>query len=151
MIMLERQKKIQNLDLLESLQRQECLVINSRRKNGVIIYKRFHAEFAGPGSLIGGTIDLNLVDILSVGELSVSFPETAKERIAAYLMRRQWNRLIKQITDQPNALERAQLIVNQFEHWFDKQTMEAIPDNAFGLLVGVFPQTVKTVRCLPNM
>jgi hypothetical protein len=149
--MLEKQKKIQNLDLLESLQRQECLVINSRRKNGVIIYKRFHAEFAGPGSLIGGTIDLNLVDILSVGELSVSFPETAKERIAAYLMRRQWNRLIKQITDQPNPSERAQLIVNQFEYWFDKQTMEAIPDNAFGLLVGVFPQTVKSVRCLPNM
>ena len=148
--MLEIQKTIQDLDLLGSLQRQECLIINSGRKNGVIIYKPYHAEFAGPGSLIGGTIDVNLVAILPVGELSVSFPETAKERIAAYLMRRQWNRLIKQVTDQPNPSERAQLILNQFEHWFDKQTMEAIPDDAFGLLVGVFPQTVKSIRCLPT-
>lgn len=148
--MLEIQKTIQDLDLLGSLQRQRCFIINSHRKNGVIIYKPYHAEFAGPGSLIGGTIDVNLVAILPVGELSVSFPETAKERIAAYLMRRQWNRLIKQVTDQPNPSERAQLILNQFEHWFDKQTMEAIPDDAFGLLVGVFPQTVKSVRYLPT-
>ncbi|TVQ48133.1 MAG: hypothetical protein EA365_01675 [Gloeocapsa sp. DLM2.Bin57] len=146
--MLEIQTKIQDVDLLQRLQKQEVLVINSRHKNGVIIYKRYHAEFAGPGSLIGGSIDADLVKILSVGELTINFPETAKERIAAYLMRRQWNRLIKQITDESNPLERAQLILNQFEHWFDKQTMTKIPDDAFGLLVGVFPQTVRSVRFL---
>lgn len=146
--MLEIQTKIQDVDLLQHLQKQEILVISSRRKNGVIIYKRYHAEFAGPGSLIGGSIDADLVKILSVGELAINFPETAKERIAAYLMRRQWNRLIKQITDESNSIERAQLILNQFEHWFDKQTMTEIPDDAFGLLVGVFPQTVRNVRFL---
>jgi hypothetical protein len=146
--MLEIQTKIQDVELLQRLQGQELLVISSKRKNGVIIYKPYYAEFAGPGSLIGGSIDADLINILSVGELGINFPETAKERIAAYLMRRQWNRLIKQITDEPNPLERSQLILNQFEHWFDKQTMEAIPDAAFGLLVGVFPQTIRHVRFL---
>lgn len=144
--MLEVKTSIQEKDLLQRLQKQEILVVNSRRKNGVIIYKPYHAEFAGPGSLIGGVIDADLVKILPVGELGVNFPENAKERISAYLMRRQWNRLIKQITEQPNPEERAQLILNQFEHWFDKQTMVQIPDDAFALLVGVFPETLHRVR-----
>jgi len=146
--MLEIEKKIQDFDLLDCLQKRQFLVVDSRRKNGVIIYKRHHAEFAGPGSMIGGVIDVDLAKVITVGEFSVTIPETAKERIAAYLMRRRWNRVIKQITEQPNSLERAQLIVDQFEHWFNTQTMQAIPDEAFALLVGVFPETIRNIRCL---
>jgi hypothetical protein len=149
--MLEIQKRIEDVDLLNHLKNREFLIISPQRKNGVIIYKPYHAEFAGPGAVIGGSIDANLVAILSVGQLSVNFPETAKEKIAAYLRRRQWNRLIKQITDKPNPTERAQLILNQFEHWFDPQTREKIPDEAFAALVGVFPQTIKTVRLMNNI
>ena len=41
-------------DILCSLQSKELLVINPRRKNGLILYKPYHAEFAGPGAAIGG-------------------------------------------------------------------------------------------------
>jgi hypothetical protein len=146
--MLYAGNKIENFDLLKHLQKQQYLVIDSRQKSGLILYKHYYAEFAGPGAIVGGTVDADLLQILPVGDLSVIVPETAKERISGYLIRRQWNRLIKQITDHPDPLERGQLILNQFEHWFNTQTVEMIPDEAFGLLVGVFPQTIRTVRLI---
>ncbi|ELR99385.1 hypothetical protein [Gloeocapsa sp. PCC 73106] len=146
--MLYTDRKIENSNLLENLQQQGSLVIDSRQKNGLILYKQYHAEFAGPGALVGGTIDTDLVRLISVGNLALMAPQTAKERISGYLIRRQWNRLIKQITNHSDPLERGQLILNQFEHWFSAQTVEMIPDEAFALLVGVFPQTIRTVRLI---
>jgi len=31
----------------------KVLMVNHRRRNGLIIYKRYHAEFAGPGAAVG--------------------------------------------------------------------------------------------------
>ncbi|MEO1342310.1 MAG: hypothetical protein AAFV28_14475, partial [Cyanobacteria bacterium J06635_13] len=46
----------------------------------------------------------------------------------------------------PRATERAQVILNQFEHWFDVETVAELPDEALALLVGVLPQTIRKVR-----
>lgn len=136
----------QTAEILEKLQSQELLVINPRRKNGLIIYKKYHAEFAGPGAIIGGQFDLDAVDIIPVGKISLIAPQTSEAKRIAYKMRRQWVKLAKQITDNPIPLERAQVILNQFEHWFDTETVAELPDQAFALLVGVLPQTIKKVR-----
>lgn len=149
--------KIMNLpvdDIITQLRKQELLIVNPKRKNGLILYKRYHAEFAGPGAIVGGWFDTDVVDIIPVGNISAIAPKTAKERIDAYLIRRQWVRLIKQITDNPIPLERAQLILNQFENWFDARTAAELPDVAFASLVGVLPQTIARSRivteCLPG-
>ena len=136
----------QNKEILAQLQSQELLVINPRRKNGLIIYKKFHAEFAGPGAFIGGKLDFDAIEIITVGKLSLINPQTSEAKIQAYKMRRQWVRLTKQITDNPIPIERAQIILNQFEHWFDAETVAQLPDRAFALLVGVLPQTINKVR-----
>lgn len=136
----------QTEEILEKLQSQELLVINPRRKNGLIIYKKYHAEFAGPGAIIGGQFDLDAVDIIPVGKISLIAPQTSEAKRRAYKMRRQWVKLTKQITDNPIPLERAQVILNQFEHWFDTETLAQLPDQAFALLVGVLPQTILKVR-----
>lgn len=136
----------QTEEILEKLQSQELLVINPRRKNGLIIYKKYHAEFAGPGAIIGGQFDLDAVDIIPVGKISLIAPQTSEAKRRAYKMRRQWVKLTKQITDNPIPLERAQVILNQFEHWFDTETLAQLPDQAFALLVGVLPQTIVKVR-----
>lgn len=133
-------------EILAKLQSKELLVVNPRRKNGLIIYKKYHAEFAGPGAIVGGQFDFDAVKVIPVGKLSLIYPETSEERRQAYKMRRQWVRLTKQITDNPVAIERAQVILNQFEHWFDALTVTQLPDEAFALLVGVLPQTIKKVR-----
>ncbi len=133
-------------DILSQLKSQKLLIVNPRRKNGLIVYKKYHAEFIGPGAIVGGQFDVNATDVIFVGNLSLIEPQNPEERRRAYKMRRQWVKLTKQITDNPIAIERAQVILNQFENWFDVETVENLPDEAFALLVGVLPQTIRKVR-----
>lgn len=132
--------------LLARLKAQELLIVNPRRKNGLIVYQKYHAEFAGPGAIVGGQFDSGVVKLLAVGNVSLISPKDSQARKQAYKMRRQWVRLTKQIIDNPEPLERAQVILNQFEHWFDTETVASLPDEAFALLVGVLPQTIRKVR-----
>ena len=132
--------------ILSQIQNGQLLVVNPRRKNGLILFKKYHAEFAGPGAVVGSLFDLDSARVLPVGNLILVQPQTSKEKINAYLIRRQWIRLTKQITDNPAPVQRAQVILNQFEHWFDAQTAAQMPDEAFALLVGVLPHTIRKVR-----
>jgi hypothetical protein len=126
----------------------DLLVVNSRRRNGIILFKRYHAEFAGPGAAVGGEFDQDCQLALPLGNLSLLRPESTEERQRAYALRRQWVRLIIQITNNPVPLQRAQLIINQFEHYFDAKTMAQLPDEALALLVGVLPKTIRMARSL---
>ena len=124
------------------------LVVNSRRRNGLILFKRYYAEFAGPGAAVGGKIDRDCHLALPLGNFSLLHPESAEDRQRAYALRRQWIRLTKQFTDNPVPLQRAQLILNQFEHYFDSQIIAQLPDEALALLVGVLPGTIRMARSL---
>lgn len=129
----------------------KLLIINPRRKNGLFLIKKYYAEFAGPGSAVGSCFDNDLKTVIPVGTLSLIEPRTPKEKKQGYLIRRQWARLIEHITSNPIAEERAQVILNQFKYWFDDQTTLNLPDEAFALLVGVFPSTVKKARDLVDL
>lgn len=133
-------------NILQQLQAKQLLIVNPRRKNGVILYKSYYAEFAGPGAVIGSVFDADVCQVIPVGKLSLVTPQTSQEKINAYLIRRQWVRLTKQITDNPIPIQRAQVILNQFENWFDAETAAQLPDEAFALLVGVLPQTIRKIR-----
>ena len=132
--------------ILAELRQENLWMINARRKNGLILCKPYHVDFAGPGAIIGGVFDRDVVDIIPVGHLSLLKPEKSAERQKAYLIRRQWVKLLKQITDKPLPEQRAQVILNQFENWFDFETAEQLDDETFALLVGVLPQTIRRVR-----
>lgn len=137
-------------DVLTQLNSGQLLVVNSRRRNGLIIYKRFHAEFAGPGAAVGSFFDVDCQRAVPVGDLSLVYPENQEERQKAYLIRRQWIRLTQQLTDNPVPLQRAQMILNQFENYFGAEMVAQLPDEAFALLVGVLPQTVRMMRRNPD-
>ena len=81
-----------------------------------------------------------------MGNLSLLSPESHEERQKAYLIRRQWIRLMKQITEKPVAGQRVQKVLEQFEQYFEPQTVAQLPDEAFAGLVGVLPQTVRMIR-----
>jgi hypothetical protein len=121
-------------------------MVNSRRRNGLILFKPYYAEFAGPGAAVGGDYDVDCYRVLPIGNLSLLTPETYPDRENAYKIRRQWVLLTKKITDSNVPQQRVQMILNQFESYFDSETVAQIPDEAFALLVGVLPQTVKMVR-----
>lgn len=133
-------------EMLKLLHSGQVLMVNSRRKNGLILYKRFHAEFAGPGAAVGSCYDRDCEWALPVGNISLLSPESHEERQKAYLIRRQWIRLMKQNTEKLVPQQRVQKILEQFEHYFDSETIAHLPDEAFALLVGVLPQTVRLVR-----
>jgi hypothetical protein len=133
-------------EIVKMLHSGQVLVVNSRRRNGLILYKGFHAEFAGPGAAVGSIYDLDCTLALPVGNLSLLSPDSHEDRQKAYLIRRQWIRLMKQITEKPIPQQRVQKILEQFEQYFDAETVAQLPDEAFALLVGVLPQTVSAVR-----
>jgi hypothetical protein len=121
-------------------------IVSPRHRNGLILYKPYHAEFAGLGAAVGGLIDQDCQQVLPVGNLSLFSPESANDRQRAYLIRRQWVRLTLEITDNPIPSQRAQKILNQFEGFFEADIIAQLPDVALALLVGVLLQTVREAR-----
>ncbi len=148
LVMADGTEQSQGSDILTRLHSGEVFIVNSRRRNGLILFKRYHAEFAGPGAAVGGDYDCDCQRALPIGNLSLLTPESNEERQKAYLIRRQWIRLIKQITENPVAGQRVQKILDQFEQYFPPHLVALLPDVAFALLVGVLPQTVGVVRRL---
>lgn len=136
--------------ILQCVRHGQVWVINSRRRNGLILYKPFHAEFAGPGAAVGGSYDQDCHVVIPVGNLMLSRPESHNDRQNAYLIRRQWIKLTQQFTDQSSPTQRAQMILNQFETYFDQQTIARVPDEAFAMLVGVLPYSVRMARRPPG-
>ena len=135
-----------DFEILTQLHEKKLLIVNSRRRNGLILYKQYHAEFAGPGAAVGGMFDLDCQRVLPVGNFSLVVPESAEDRQRAYALRRQWIKLTNQITNHSESQERAQKIISQFENYFDAKAIAQIPDEAFALMVGVLPSTVAEVR-----
>jgi hypothetical protein len=133
-------------EILTQLNSGQLLVVDSRRRNGLIIYKRFHAEFAGPGAAVGGIFDIDSQKTIPVGDSILLYPDTYEQRQKAFGIRRQWIRLVEQITATPVPLQRTQMLLTQFEKYFDAETVARVPDEAIARLVGVLPQTVRIVR-----
>jgi len=137
-------------ELLDCIRSGQIWMVNGRQRNGVILCKPFHTEFAGPGAAIGGHFDLDCQRVIPMGKLSFVRPDSNQDRQNAYLIRRQWIKLTQQVTDKSVPLQRAQMILNQFETYFDQDTIARIPDEAFALMVGVLPYTVRMARRTPG-
>jgi hypothetical protein len=148
LVMQDGTEQFYGSDWLTMLHSGRVFMVNSRRRNGLILFKRYHAEFAGPGAAVGGDYDRDCQGVLPIGNLSLLTLESHEEHQKAYLIRRQWIRLIKQITENSIPGQRVQKILDQFEQYFPSQMVMELPDETFALLVGVLPQTVRMVRGL---
>ncbi|MEM6715614.1 MAG: hypothetical protein AAF827_08150 [Cyanobacteria bacterium P01_D01_bin.6] len=132
--------------VLDKINSGKLWVVSSRRRNGIVVYKKFHAEFAGPGAAVGGALDENCQRIAALGNLSLVEPKSYEEQQKAIRIRLQWVRLTQNFTDKPIPVERAQMILEQFKTYFDQSIVDSVPDEAFSMLVGVFPSTVRKAR-----
>ncbi|MGD1865252.1 MAG: hypothetical protein ACFB0D_11910 [Phormidesmis sp.] len=133
-------------DVVEKIDSGQLWVVNSRRRNGLIVVREFHAEFAGPGAAVGGSLDENVVKVIPIGNLSLLEPDSHEAHQNAIKIRLQWIRLTQNFTDQPEPNDRARMILEQFKTYFDQATVDLVPDEAFAMLVGVLPQTIRRVR-----
>jgi len=64
--------------VLDKINSGKLWVVNSRRRNGIVVYKKFHAEFAGPGAAVGGALDTHCDRITALGNLSLVEPNPTK-------------------------------------------------------------------------
>ncbi len=135
-------------DILTKIRGRDLWVVNSRRRNGLIIHKEFYTEFAGPGAAIGGGLDADCRAVIPLGSLSLIAPDSAEDRQKALKIRLQWVRLTQNFTDKPVPVERARMILEQFKSYFDQEIVNQVPDEAFALLVGVLPYSVCQARAL---
>lgn len=134
-------------EVVEKLESGQLWVVNSRRRNGLIVLREFHAEFAGPGAAVGGDLDSeDIVGVIPIGNLSLLSPDSHEAHQNAIKIRLQWIRLTQNFTDQPRPDDRARMILEQFKTYFDQATVDLVPDQAFALLVGVLPRTIRRVR-----
>lgn len=133
-------------DILTKLRGQDLWIVNSRRRNGLIIHKEFYTEFAGPGAAVGGGLDDDCRGVIPLGSLSLLPSTSPEEQQKALKIRLQWVRLTQNFTDKPVAIDRARMILEQFKSYFDPSIVEQVPDEAFALLVGVLPYTVRRAR-----
>ncbi|WP_240518738.1 hypothetical protein [Leptolyngbya sp. BC1307] len=133
-------------EVVEKMDSGRLWVVNSRRRNGLIVLREFHAEFAGPGAAVGGDLDKDIVKVIPIGNLSLLAPDSQEAHQNAIKIRLQWIRLTQNFTDQPNPEDRAWMILEQFKTYFDQMTVDRVPDMAFAMLVGVLPQTIRRVR-----
>ena len=134
-------------EVVEKLDSGKLWVVNSRRRNGLIVLREFHAEFAGPGAAVGGDLDSeDIIGVIPIGNLSLLSPDSHEAHQNAIKIRLQWIRLTQNFTDQPRPDDRARMILEQFKTYFDQATVDLVPDQAFALLVGVLPRTIRRVR-----
>lgn len=134
-------------EVVEKLESGQLWVVNSRRRNGLIVLREFHAEFAGPGAAVGGDLDAeDIVGVIPIGNLSLLSPDSHEAHQNAIKIRLQWIRLTQNFTDRPCPDDRARMILEQFKTYFDQDTVDLVPDRAFAMLVGVLPRTIRRVR-----
>ncbi|MGD1906373.1 MAG: hypothetical protein ACFB0C_10315 [Leptolyngbyaceae cyanobacterium] len=133
-------------EILKNIKSGQLLIVNPRRRNGIVIYRKFHAVFAGPGSAVGSDFDQDCISILPLGKLSLLEPSSPEDQQKALRIRLQWVRLTQNFTDRPIPVDRAQMILEQFQMYFDQKIVNKIPDDAFAQMVGVFPETIRLAR-----
>jgi hypothetical protein len=133
-------------EIFSQLKSQRFLLVNPRRRNGLIIFKHYYAEFAGPGAAVGGTVDVDCLGVFPVGDLELLEPSSPEDRQRGCATRRQWVQLIRKITSEELPEKRAKMIMEQFQHYFDGKAIAQLPDDTFAQLVGVLPQTIRKIR-----
>ncbi len=122
------------------------LAVSELKKCGLILCKAYHADFAGPGAAVGSPVEQGYNVIIAIGEPDLVPVYTSEDRQKAYSRRIRWMRWLERITNYPDPAARVEKLLSGFEAFFSRQAVMEIPDEALALLVGVLPQTIRTIR-----
>lgn len=122
------------------------LAISEQKKSGLILCKEFHAEFAGPGAIVGSLVEPHYRAVIAIGSPQLIPIKSLKERHRAYGQRIQWGRWLQRIVENPEPTLRAERLLAGFEEFFGRQVVISLPSEVLAMLVGVFPDTIDTVR-----
>lgn len=69
---------------IQLLKTGQLLALAENSQAGLIIQKRYHAEFVGPGAAVGGIFDLSCTAVFTLGKVEFWVPSTAAQRSQTY-------------------------------------------------------------------
>jgi hypothetical protein len=129
-----------------ALNSQQLLAVGEHKRSGLIICKAHHAEFAGPGAIVGTLVEQACVSVIAIGAPEIVPVFTHQQRQTAYSRRIQWIRWLQKITEHTDPSQRAEKLFASFEEFFGAQALMSLSDDVLALLIGVFPSTIVSVR-----
>ncbi len=125
---------------------QPLLAISQQKRSGLILCKSFHAEFAGPGAVVNSLVEQEYTAVIAIGAPELIEVTTHQERQNAYSRRIQWLRWLQKMAEHPDPVQRSEKLLSSFEEFFGRPLLAKLPDELLGLLIGVVPETIATVR-----
>ncbi|MEQ8537965.1 MAG: hypothetical protein RIB93_11010 [Coleofasciculus sp. D1-CHI-01] len=131
------------LDLFKSGQ---LLAIKPDCRGGLIIQKRFYADFVGSGAAVGSSFDVDCTSVYAIGEVEFYAPATYTERQQAFQKRREYCETLQSIVVRPAPLDRATTILHQLSLWLDAKLISEIPSAWIAELAGVLTKTIMIIR-----
>ena len=132
--------------LKATLSSQQLLSVGEHKRSGLIICKAYHAEFAGPGAIVGTLVEQACVSVIAIGAPEIVPVVTHQQRQTAYSRRIQWIRWLQKITEHTDPIQRAEKLFASFEEFFGAQALISLSDDVLALLIGVLPSTIASVR-----
>lgn len=129
-----------------ALPAEHLVAISEQKKSGIILCKEFHAEFAGPGAVIGSLVESQYRAIITIGSPELIPVKSFDDRRKAYGRRIQWGRWLQKIIENPEPTLRAERLLAGFEEFFGRQVVVSLPSDVLAMLAGVLPRTIETVR-----
>ncbi|MEC4804011.1 MAG: hypothetical protein SAJ12_21670 [Jaaginema sp. PMC 1079.18] len=130
--------------ILSHLHSGQLLRIDARSGNGVIVCHRHYAQILGPGAAVGGIFDLDCRRIITIGQVSLVYPESLKEKRQAFLTRKKWINSTQKIAQHPSALQRATILLRMLERYCGTEIAAQLPTEVLAQIVGVLPSTMAT-------
>lgn len=130
-------------------QESSFTAVSAKRRNGLILGKAYHAEFAGPGAAVGRPCDYDCQYAIALGKkLTLVEITTEEEGQDAYRRRIQWMYWLKKITERSSPRQRAEALLSSFDAFFEPAAIASLPIEVLAQLVGVFGETMAEVHRL---
>ncbi|QUY45889.1 hypothetical protein HRE53_26540 (plasmid) [Acaryochloris sp. 'Moss Beach'] len=127
---------------IEILQNGHLWSIVNHQQTGVILQKKYYAEYIGPGAAIGGPFDPECISIHVLGAVEYEIPKTDEMRFSAFQNRIKNIEQLKEICEISSPLNRGIAILVMFSQQFSLEEIQRIPNNLLAMLVGVAPSTI---------
>lgn len=115
-------------------------------QGGIILQKRFYADFVGPGAALGSSFDVDCTSVYVIGNVKFCSSSTYSERQQAFEKRIAYSKQLQKIVGMEVPSKRAFWILDQLYQWVGAQETQKIPDELVALLVGLLPKTVELAR-----
>lgn len=127
---------------VESLQDGQLFSLVNHGQIGVILQKRYYAEYIGPGAAIGGQLDLECVSIHMLGAVEYDIPKNDEMRYGAFQKRIKNIEQFQEICEISSPVHRGIAVLEMLSQQFSLEEIQLIPNKLLAMLVGVAPSTI---------